>query len=285
MCPRIVHFETQDNPGRFDMRKALALSVCIALGMLFAVQLAAQEASPSRRNESIRADRRLNTDILPAKTVKAVLLKSWGETSIWEDMSTNWQDFGKIPVTVDYTTYIDSDFTYQDLVASKANVIVLSNPAGGVQQYSAAEIAAVAKYAKKGHTVIGTYLVFQWSTADNRGLAPVFGLSSTIEYNTTAVGISNLFKKTKPQECLFKGITGKSWQSDGYPYTEVPATGNWTGHLDEATAVADSDKFVGVVSLYTTKTYTGVFVSNFPEYNGGTDDEQLLYNGVTCYVK
>jgi len=39
------------------------------------------------------------------------------------------------------------------------------------------------------------------------------------------------------------------------------------------------------VSLYTAPTYTGVYVSNFPEYNGGTDDEQLLYNAVTCYAK
>jgi hypothetical protein len=47
--------------------------------------------------------------------------------------------------------------------------------------------------------------------------------------------------------------------------------------------VAESDKYVGVVTLYTTSKYTGVLVSNFPEYNGGTDDEQLLYNAVTCY--
>jgi len=53
--------------------------------------------------------------------------------------------------------------------------------------------------------------------------------------------------------------------------------------LAKATAVAQSDKYLGVVTLYTAATYTGVFISNFPEYNGGTDDEQLLYNAVTCY--
>jgi hypothetical protein len=63
-----------------------------------------------------------NTDILPAGTVKVLLLKSWGETSVWQDMSTNWQNFGKRAVTVDTTTYIGSDFTYQDIVSSKANV-------------------------------------------------------------------------------------------------------------------------------------------------------------------
>ena len=264
------------------MRTRLVSPVCFALGILFAVQLSAQEASPARGTETRLANHSATTDIAPAKTVKVSILKSWGDNSIWDAMSTNWQNFGKIPVSVD-DTYIDSDFTYQDLVNSKANVIVLSNPAGGIKQYSPAEIAAVAKYAQKGHTVIGTYLVFQWSTVDNRGLAPVFGLSSTIEYNTTAVGISNLFKKVKKNECLFKRIKGASWQSDGYPYTEVPASGSWTGNLGKATAVAQSDTYDGVVTLYSTSKYTGVFVSNYPEYNGGTDDEQLLYNAVTCY--
>ena len=263
------------------MRKALAFTVY--LGILFAVQLSAEEASPPKGTDSRLADNRATADVVPAKSVKVVLLKSWGVTSVWEAMKTNWQNFGKIPVTIDDSTYIDSDFTYQNLVASKANVIVISNPAGGIKQYSAAEIAAVAKYAQKGHTVVGTYATFEWSGVDNRGLAPVFGLNARIDYNTTPVAISNLFKKTKQNQCLLKRITGASWQSDGYPYTQVPATGSWTGHLAKATAVAQSDKYLGVVTLYTAATYTGVFISNFPEYNGGTDDEQLLYNAVTCY--
>jgi hypothetical protein len=265
------------------MRKALALPVCLALAILFAVQLSAQEASPPKGTGPRLTNHSVRTDIAPVKTVKVSILKSWGDNSIWDAMSTNWQNFGKIPVSVD-DTYIGSDFTYQNLVASKANVIVLSNPAGGNQPYSPAEIAAVAKYAKKGHPVVGTYLVFQWGSTDNRGLAPVFGLNSKIQYNG-AVGISNTFKKTKQNQCLLKRITGGSWQSNGYPYTQVPTTGSWKGHLGKATAVADSDKYVGVISLFKAPTYTGVYVSNFPEYNGGTDDEQLLYNAVTCYAK
>jgi hypothetical protein len=267
------------------MRKPLVSAVCFALGILFAVQLAAQEASPPKGPEVKLAANSASTDPSSLKSVKVLLLKSWGPTSVWSAMSTNWQNFGKIPVTVDDTTYISSDFTYQNIVQSGANVIVVSNPAGGIQQYSAAEIAAVAKYAKKGHPVVGTYVVFQWVGIDNRGLAPVFGFSSKIQYNTTPVGISNLFDKTKSKQCLLKGITGKSWQSDGYPFTQLPATGNWKGHLGKATAVAESDTDLGIVSLYTAPTYTGVYVSNFPEYNGGTDDEQLLYNAVTCYAK
>jgi hypothetical protein len=146
--------------------------------------------------------------------------------------------------------------------------------------YSSAEAAAVAKYAKKGHNVIGTYLVFQYSSTDNRALAPIFGLDPTLTYSDT--GISNQFTEVKQHQCLFKRISGSGWQSDGYPYSQIPSSGNWTGNLDKAKAVAESDSYVGVISTYKTKKYTGIFISNFPEYDGGTDDEQLLYNASTC---
>jgi hypothetical protein len=250
--------------------------------MLFAMQLAAQESSPPvAPEEGTRLPSKRAIDS-PAKSVKALLLKSWGTTSVWTDLKTNWSKYGKIPVTIDDSTYIDSDFTYQNLVSSKANVLVISNPAGNFKLYSPAEIAAVARYARKGHTVIGTFLVFQWSTTDNRGLAPVFGLRSKIDYNTTSVSISNQFKK-KAQECLLKRIPG-SWLSQGYAQTQTPLPSmSWSHNLAKAKAVAEVDSFLGVITLYKAATYTGVYVSNFPEYNGGTDDEQLLYNAVTCY--
>ena len=141
----------------------------------------------------------------------------------------------------------------------------------------------MAKYAKKGHPVIGTYLVFQYSSTDNRALAPIFGLDPTLTYSYTS--ISNQFSEVKQHQCLFKGISGSGWQSDGYAESQVPSSGNWTGNLHKAKALAESDSYVGVISTYATKKYTGVFISNFPEYNGGTDDEQLLYNASTCYVK
>ncbi len=261
------------------MHRKFALDVCAAVVFLFALQLAAQEVlPPSPPNPTLYGTK---TDSVPsAKTINVLLLKSWGTTTVWEDLKTNWSKYGKIPLNIDDTTYIDSDFTYQDLVASKANVIVLSNPAGGVMQYSAAEMAAVAKYAKKGHAVIGTYAVFQYSTVDNRGLAPVFGFSKKPTYGTTA--IDNVFDKVKQHPCLFTGITGSSWTSQGYAESQLPGT-TWKGNLGKGVAQADSDSYVGVITLYKTKTYTGIFISNFPEYYGGTDDEQLLYNASVCY--
>lgn len=265
------------------MRGRLALSVGLALRILFSFPLVAQEVSPPRGPLNIRAESRSTAYSRKLKSVKVVLLKSWGAGSVWEDLKTNWNQYGKIPLVIDDTTFVNSDFSYQDIVNSKANVLVLSNPAGGMQAYSMAEVNAVAAYAAKGHPVLGTYEVFQYSSTDNRALAPIFGLDPTLQYDHAS--ISNLFDKTKQSACLFRQISGNSWQSYGYPYSQVPASGSWTGNLKHATAVAESDSYTGVITSYTAKKYTGVFISNFPEYYGGTDDEQLLYNACTCYVK
>ena len=220
----------------------------------------------------------------PAKTIKAVIVKSWGDNPVWADLNTNWSTYGKTPVNIDHTTYIKSDFTYQNLVNSKANVVIISDAAGGTEQYSTAEIAAVAKYAKNGHSVLATYATFQYGSDDNRGLAPVFGLSSTLTYITT--GISGDFKKDASNACLLTKIKGKSWQSMGFNESQVPSSGSWTGNLGKAKAEADSDSFIGVISLYKTAKYAGIYVSNMPEYqNVGGPDEQFLYNAITCYAK
>jgi hypothetical protein len=38
---------------------------------------------------------------------------------------------------------------------------------------------------------------------------------------------------------------------------------------------------VGIVTVYRTSTYIGVYISNMPEYFGSTNDKQLLYNAIT----
>jgi hypothetical protein len=218
-----------------------------------------------------------------AKTVKAIIVKSWGDNPVWADLNTNWSTYGTIPVSVDHTTLIQSDFTYQDLVNSKAKVVIMSDAAGGTQQYSSAEIAAIAKYAKTGHSVIATYATFQYGTIDNRGLASAFGLSPKLTYTTES--ISGAFKKNA-KGCLLKKISGSSWQSNGFNYSEVPDTGSWKKHLGKATAEANSDSYIGVITLYTAATYSGIYISNMPEYlNVGGPDEQLLYNAITCYAE
>lgn len=230
-------------------------------------------------------------------TVTILFLKSWecgGSWTLWDDLKTNWPNFGNIPISIDDTTYICDDFTYQDIVNSAPDVLVLSNPAGGLQQYSAAEIQAVKEYASAGHVVVGTYLVFEWSNVDNSELAPIFGFQPIPGVGHlkgyTNGPITNDFVKRESSSCLMTGIPGSSWRSEGYAYSQFPsASGKWTQRALEKVKPApilvayESDQLALITSRQSGN-FASVFISNYPETSGGTDDEQLLYNSVTCFV-
>lgn len=268
------------------MHRLTAATLVLGTGLLLTMQAraqAAQETTPPKTGHEIQP-----THIVVPGTsgpVKVLLLPSWGTTSGWEDLKTQWPSYGVVPISIDDTTYIDNSFTYGDLVSSGADVIVLSDPAGGFQQYTSDEVKAVQSYAKLGHTVLGTYAVFEWSTTDNRALMPVFGLNATLTYNGQ-LSISNLFTQDVSRNCLFNNLPS-SWQSDGYPYTQYPTgTTVWTHNsLDLAFLIADSDSDAGIVSVYNGGRYAGIYISNYPEYYGGTYDLQLLYNAVTCFAQ
>ena len=116
------------------------------------------------------------------ETIHAVVVKSWGAcgsgATLWESLNANWSSYGSTSIEIDYSNpdLCNGPITHAALAASGADVVIISDPAGGIQQYSDLEISALSDYAREGHNVIGTFLVFQWYDVDNRGLAPLFGL-------------------------------------------------------------------------------------------------------------
>src|SRR6059036_1450801 len=84
--------------------------------------------------------------------IKAVVLKSWNlclQMDMWSDLNTNWSNYGSVPVSIDYsnTNLCQGTITYDALVAIRADVMILSGSAGGLQEYSRDEIAAIRQYA------------------------------------------------------------------------------------------------------------------------------------------
>ncbi len=256
----------------------LALSMGLLVPVLAECQAESRATVPPKTGHAIAP---LPSPVRAPGAVRVLLLRSWGVTTGWEDLKTQWQNYGSIPIAIDDSTYIQSDFTYDDLVASGANVIVLSDPAGGLQQYTPAEVLAVSQYASTGHTVLGTYAVFEWDQTDNRGLMSVFGLKRGV-MNTQS--ISNSFTQVKNAGCLFRNLAS-TWQSSGYAQSQVPSPSLQWGQkaLGSATLVAQSDNATGIVSVYGGPGYTSVYISNYPEFYGATNDLQLLYNAVTCF--
>jgi len=216
--------------------------------------------------------------------INAVVVKSWGGggASAWLELNSEWHSYGSISISIDTTTLGNvPSFTYQDLVDTNADVIILSDPAGGVKKYSASEIAAVQQYALEGHNVIGTFLVLQWIECDNRGLAPIFGLRSDIDYITES--ISNTFNQLDPADFLFNYLPDP-WTSMGYPHTQSPEDDyTWDPvDLNGAVMKAEGDSYEAMISVYNAGSYRGIYISNMPEHNGTANDKQLLYNAIVC---
>lgn len=224
--------------------------------------------------------------------IRAVVVKSWssGSATGWPALAAEWPSHGSVPVVIDTETLGPGEFfTYEDLVASAADVVILSDPAGGQRQFSAEQIAAVRRYATEGHNLIATYKAFRWNDTDNRELAPLFGLPADFPGEPSRyVTISNVFH-ARERSPLLRGLLGSAgygsrlqWVSTGYAQTEAPSDDDtWNvSDLAGARIVAQCDAGRGIVSVYKTATYAGIFISNMPEYVGGFLDRRLLYNAI-----
>lgn len=216
-------------------------------------------------------------------SVRVALVRSWldGGASAWFELALNWWHYGATPLTLDYTFAGSTPVTYAGLVATHADVLVLSDCAGGLQQLSAAEIAAIQAYALDGHDIVATFATFAWSTYDNRALAPLFGLDPQ-SISTSAPQISNHFSVLKPWHPLLTNLGSHSWTSQGYPFTQACVDGVWSSNeLAGAKIFGQADGFEAVFTYYRHARYNAVYFSNMPEFFGAAKDLQLLYNALT----
>lgn len=219
--------------------------------------------------------------------VKVASIKGWdwGATAM-TDLDQNWHVYGTVPLQIDKTLHEVPSFTYEDLAATDADVLWLSNSAGGLAQFSEAEVAAIDRYVSEGHSILGTYKVFAHNAYDNRALMPTFGLPimplalldtdadgepTTAAYNILAPGP------------LFHAVPNPH-QSSGYRFSQATAS-TWASEgLGDAQLVAQTDDGHGIITLYQTPAYNAIYISTMPEHYGNTKDVQLLYNALTMPV-
>jgi len=221
--------------------------------------------------------------------VHAVVVRSWGEGSgalVWEHLALNWSLYGSIPVSIDYTTlHSVGSFTLQDLEATGPDVVIVSDPSGGNLQWSAPEVAALTAYAQQGHNLVGTYLLLQYETWDNRALAPLWGLRSDLTYSCCDTAANPETAILLPGHCLFTGITNPL-DTGGFPSNQFPLDdGAWdAGDMGGASIIARSADGKNVVTTYETGSYTASYISYMPEYQDGSSFEatQWLYNAIVC---
>ncbi len=259
----------------------LATAVTLATNAASAVASSPNPARPAATG----AHRSATPD---GATITAVVVKSWGQcfsgSLIWDDLNANWSSYGSIPISIDYSNPSlcgNGTVTLAALEASGANVVILSDPAGGNQQFSTDEVNAIRTYLQEGHNIIGTYLTFAYSTIDNTALAPLFGLKSTAGWTGGTSVVTPTYALRYPGLPLFRNISNP-YVSSGYNYAQTPGDGAWSsnelhgGKLVGRTA----DAMGAIVARKAAAGYYSVFISNMPEYVGSTVDEQFFYNAI-----
>ncbi|MCK4265673.1 MAG: hypothetical protein KAX31_00205, partial [Thermoplasmata archaeon] len=102
--------------------------------------------------------------------VRLAILDSWGT-----DNTLEWQYWADRHGDID-VVFMDGALTYEELVASAADALVISHAID--REYSDDEIAAIAKYANEGHGLIATGGSIDFGVPNNVNLGPLFGLAA-----------------------------------------------------------------------------------------------------------
>ena len=201
---------------------------------------------------------------------------------VWRALGRNWEQFGKVPVHVDYDNpslcALDVVVTYEALVASGADVVILSDPVGAGATFTQDEADALLRYAQDGHNVIGTLLVLSSVRSDNRLLAPLFGLDASRDYGVDAA-VSPTFH-ARAHSPLFEGV-GRTYTTQGYTASQVLAGERWTNAAvgEDQIEAHDSGHHAAIVK-HCGAGYRADLFTFMPEYYGGEQDMQVLYNAI-----
>jgi hypothetical protein len=249
--------------------------------------LVASAALATGANPPIRAPGEPRQTAPPSgPAVTAIVVRSWGTDPsplVWEHLNQHWALYGSVPIHIDYTTLrrVDS-FTLADLEALGADVVIVSDPSGGTQVWTPAQVSALDSYARQGHNLVGTYLLLQWGTLDNRILAPLWGLRADFQY--TVLDAAATTPLLVPSHCLFTRLDDPLHQG-GWPYAQTPLDGSWDPpDLAGAGLVARSPDGRNIVTEFLGPGYRASYISYMPEYQDGshTESAQYLYNAIVC---
>jgi thermitase len=161
--------------------------------------------------------------------VRAVVLHSAGNiiseiVANWQALNGEWYLFGDTMVSIDYSTLNKDSITYEDIVASRADVLIIScasDPYSG-WQFTDSEVEAIERYVYEGHGLIATSGTFYWQVPNNNKLAPLFGLSETMTGYATQTDLLHVLNASHP---IFKNVPNPLvFQQVA---TVIPSDGQW----------------------------------------------------------
>ncbi|TET91747.1 MAG: hypothetical protein E3J35_01265, partial [Methanomassiliicoccales archaeon] len=239
--------------------------------------------------------------------IQVYVLDSWGTDfsgeAPWDYLNENWINHGSARVYINYTRFNKETISYQDLVDSYADVLLISssrsgnmdNPDAGGYHFTDSELNAIARYTQEGHGLVATGLTLDSEKLAEHGqvLGPMFGLKAKNLYYYLS-GINNLHV-INPSENhpLFNNIEVNYDTANGMTLTTAHAIswgpGSWEWfpedwrpeHLagGEYKAISYPTENATVIT-HDPGGYKAVYITNFVEKNSNVNDKQLLYNAM-----
>jgi hypothetical protein len=217
--------------------------------------------------------------------VNAVVVDSFGTAqpldSCWDDLNGEWQKYGSVPIRVDIDSLSKYGITYQDLVDSEADVLIISCSAAVGREYTNEEMSAIRRYTLEGHGIISTAGTFYRFVPNNNKLASLFGIREDINYTATYLTDPRL-DILDPQHPLFTNIPNPYPVAVGQ--ASCPPDYSWDqDDLMDGTYVAISPQntSTGMCNESAIVTHNGaVLITHFVEYMSNNYDFQLMYNAI-----
>ncbi len=230
-----------------------------------------------------------------ADTVRVVVVKSSiidTVTANWiDELTTQWESFGDLPLVFDMRLKNVATFTLADLRAAEPHAIWIASPVWTDQQFSTGEMATLeTMQITYGTTIVGSGMVFGGSGgSDNRHLGPIFGIdtSNTVfdqVYDTTVL---MSFDASVPAELADSLPIGVPFGVTMKLRAEREISRAWSDDLMAAgRIVAMGEPDSNSVEVFVERGEgVGIYFSSPHEYTPGSplqrSDPQLLYNAFT----
>jgi len=141
---------------------------------------------------------------------KAVVLHSAGNLygeiiTNWQTLNSEWFYFGETMVYIDYVSLSKDNISYEDLVASEADVLIISCAASASMgfEFTDFEIKAIERYVHEGHGLIATAGTLCNAVPNNNKLCPLFGLNPSTSWTSTQTDLLHLTDASHP---MFKAV-------------------------------------------------------------------------------
>ncbi len=214
-----------------------------------------------------------------------------GPMGVMEEIEGEWYKYGNYSLNFDLDTLHSWEghyqVTYDKLVRSKADVLLLSNNGGfDTYKFSNSEVSAIENYTKDGGAVVATGDTFKGTkkTNNNTKMLDLFGLTHGSFYKDYLyVDDGAAINLTKPNHPVFKDVND--------PYQPGPVIKkDYTGEYMPGTKTeVASDIGVGDARILANTTLRSGRILNITEHKSGLgqtvySDYSLLHNGRKGYT-